>query len=203
MECHSLGSNKAWPTVIMHQSFVSTAPPPPPTGMGKDSDFSLFRALVSPALWGQADGNIPTLSPALHYRKSHQGKCPNVLTPALPWYCGDNQKVLALHYSTAIPPLSGRWGGGWIQMTGTLTVINSLHVWWVNLHFSCLLIFFKLNFFILSEAIMTHYGWCIICLLGSMVDTYWSRLCQRKGGISVRASHFGFPINTFWRDPSI
>ena len=29
---------------IMHQSFVSTAPAP--TGMGGDSDFSLFRALV-------------------------------------------------------------------------------------------------------------------------------------------------------------
>ena len=30
---------------IMHQSFVSI-PPPPPTGMGGDNDFSLFRALV-------------------------------------------------------------------------------------------------------------------------------------------------------------
>ena len=51
---------------LMHQSFVSTAPSP--TGMGGDSDFSLFRVL-----WGQADGNNPTLSPALHYRKSHRG----------------------------------------------------------------------------------------------------------------------------------
>ena len=81
---------------LMHQSFVSTAPSP--TGMGGDSDFSLFRVL-----WGQADGNNPTLSPALHYRKFHRGKCPNVKTPAVPRYCGDNQKVLALHHS---PPLS-------------------------------------------------------------------------------------------------
>ena len=65
----------------MHQSFVSTAPSP--TGMGGDSDFSLFRVL-----WGQAEGNNPTLSPALHYRKSHRGKCPNVKTPAVPRYCG-------------------------------------------------------------------------------------------------------------------
>ena len=73
---------------LMHQSFVSTAPSP--TGMGGDSDFSLFRVL-----WGQADGNNPTLSPALNYRKSHRGKCPNVKTPAVPRYCGDNRKVLA------------------------------------------------------------------------------------------------------------
>ena len=31
--------------LIMHQSFVSTAPTPP-MGMGGDNDFSLFRALV-------------------------------------------------------------------------------------------------------------------------------------------------------------
>ena len=32
---------------LMHQSFVSTPlPPPPPTGMGGDNDFSLFKALV-------------------------------------------------------------------------------------------------------------------------------------------------------------
>ena len=30
--------------LVIHQSFVSTAPPP--TGMGWDSDFSLFRALL-------------------------------------------------------------------------------------------------------------------------------------------------------------
>ena len=31
-------------SLVMHQSFVSTVPPP--TGMGGDNDFSLFRALV-------------------------------------------------------------------------------------------------------------------------------------------------------------
>ena len=61
---------------------------------------------ISPALWGQAEGNNPTLNPALHYRKSQRGRCPNVITPPLPWHCGDNQKVLALHQSLAIPPLS-------------------------------------------------------------------------------------------------
>ena len=39
---------------FMHQSFVSTAPPP--TGMGGDSDFFQSPG-ISPALWGQADGN--------------------------------------------------------------------------------------------------------------------------------------------------
>ena len=137
----------------MHQSFVSTAPPP--TGMGRDS-FVCFVALppkstamvmagrsvhlttlfswaslnkqltntlctyfrlysnffhfqspdISPALWKQADVNNPTLCPALHYKKSHQGRFPNVITPTLPPHCGDNQKVLALHRSPAIPPLS-------------------------------------------------------------------------------------------------
>ena len=89
---------------LMHQSFVSTAPSP--TGMGGDSDFSLFRVLL-----GQADGNNPTLSPALHYRKSHRGKCPNVKTPAVPRYCGDNQKVLALHHIAHRYPR--RWGRGY------------------------------------------------------------------------------------------
>ena len=83
--------------VLMHQSFV------PPTGMGGDFQ----RPSISPTLWGQADGNNPTLSPPpLHHRKSNEGKCPNVITLAFPWHCGDNQKVLALHHSPAIPPLS-------------------------------------------------------------------------------------------------
>ena len=79
---------------------------------------------ISPTLWGHAYGNNSTLSPALHYRISHQGKCPNVITPALPWHCRDNQKVLALHHSRAIPPLSPKvWGGCvWIQMTCELVV---------------------------------------------------------------------------------
>ena len=34
---------------------------------------TFHRPGISPALWGQADGNNPTLSPALHYRKSHRG----------------------------------------------------------------------------------------------------------------------------------
>ena len=87
---------------IMHPSFVSTAPPP--TEMAGIVTFQ--SPGISPALWGQADGNNPTLSPALHYRKSHRGKCLNFITPALLRHCGDNQKVLALNHSLAIPLLS-------------------------------------------------------------------------------------------------
>ena len=40
------------------------------------------------------------------------GKCPNVITPALTRHCTDNQKVLALHHSPAISPLSLKVGVG-------------------------------------------------------------------------------------------
>ena len=88
----------------MHQSFVSTATLT--TGMGGDSDFHFSEPWYKPRPVGTIDGNNPTLSPAIHYRKSHRGKCPNVITPALPWHCGGDQKVLALHHSPPIPPLS-------------------------------------------------------------------------------------------------
>ena len=114
MVSHDLLQSYA-PVICIHCS--------PPTRMGRDSDFSLFQSPgINPALWGQADGNKPTLSPILHYRKTHRGKFPNVLTLAFPWHWGDNQKVLALHHSPAIPPLSPYVGGAWIQMTGALTV---------------------------------------------------------------------------------
>ena len=61
---------------------------------------------LSPALWGQAEGNNPALCPILHNRKSKQGKCPNVITPTLPRHCGDNQKVIVQHLTPAIPRLS-------------------------------------------------------------------------------------------------
>ena len=70
---------------------------------------------ISSAWWRQADGNNPAICPALHNRKSHRGKCPNVITPALPRHCGDYKKVFALHLSPAIPVgvcLCGGGGGG-------------------------------------------------------------------------------------------
>ena len=68
--------------------------------------FTFQSPCTSFARWGQYDGDNPTLSPTLHYRKSHWGKCPNVITLTLPRHCGDNQKVLVLHHSLAIPRLS-------------------------------------------------------------------------------------------------
>ena len=93
----------------MHQSFVSTAPPP--TGMAGVVTFQ--RPGRSAALWGQADGNNPTLSPGL--QQISPGKCLKVITPSLLPHCGDNQIILALH-STAIPV--GRGERAWIQMNG-------------------------------------------------------------------------------------
>ena len=75
---------------------------------------------ISPALWGQTDGNNPTLSAALHYRKSHRGKCPNVITPRTSPALGGKSKSTCTAtypgYSTAIP--KGGGGGARIQMTG-------------------------------------------------------------------------------------
>ena len=59
---------------------------------------------ISPALWGQADGNNPARCPTLHNRKSQQGKCPNVITPSLPRHCGDNQKVYSCPMKTHHSP---------------------------------------------------------------------------------------------------
>ena len=95
-------------------------------------------------IWGQADGNNPALCPALHNRKSHRGKCPNVLTPALPRHCRDNQKVIALD-SLAFPCLSPKVA--WIQMTGAL---------WVGLH----LIIFILQFYMLRAYSFTMLQGC-------------------------------------------
>ena len=80
---------------------------------------------ISPTRWGQANGNNPTLSPALHYRKSHQGKCPNVNPPTPHTHFSGTavtiKKVFALRHSPAIPPYPHRWGP-WIQMTGALAI---------------------------------------------------------------------------------
>ena len=89
----------------MHQSFVST-PSPPPSGI-----MTFQSPGISPALWGQADGYNPALSPTLQNRKSHRGKGPNVKPPAIPGHCRDNKKVIALHLSPAIP-VGGGGGGG-------------------------------------------------------------------------------------------
>ena len=55
----------------MHQSFVSTAPPP--MGMGGDTVTFTFQSPgTNLALGRHYDSNNPTLSPALHYRKVSQ-----------------------------------------------------------------------------------------------------------------------------------
>ena len=62
---------------------------------------------ISPALWGQADGNNPALCPTLHNRKSQQGKCPHT-SPALRGQSKSNCTAPYHGYSTAIPVGGGR-----------------------------------------------------------------------------------------------
>ena len=62
-------------TFNMHQSFVSTAPPPTGKGGIMTFHFSEPSIGISPALWGQADDNNPALSSRV--------KFPNVIIPAL------------------------------------------------------------------------------------------------------------------------
>ena len=75
----------------MHQSFVSTAPPP--AGKG---GIMIFQSLgISPALWGQADDNNPALS--------FRVKFLNVINPALRGQSKSNYPAPQPNYSMAIP----------------------------------------------------------------------------------------------------
>ena len=88
-------------------SHLYPRPPPPPPHLRGWAGLMTFQSPgISPALWGQADGNNPALSPTVHNRKSHWGKGPNVKPLAILWHCRDNQKVIALHLSPAISWLS-------------------------------------------------------------------------------------------------
>ena len=96
----------------MRQSFISTA-----LYLGRWTGilFSIRSPGNSPTVWGQADGNNPALRPTLRNRRPHQSKGSNDKPPTPPWNCGDNQKVIALHLSSAIP-----WLSPWMHMTGAL-----------------------------------------------------------------------------------
>ena len=65
---------------------------------------------ISPALWGQADGNNPAVCPTLRNRKSQQGMCPNNphTSPTLRGQSKSNYPALYPGYSTAIPVGGGR-----------------------------------------------------------------------------------------------
>ena len=78
---------------------------------------------------GQTGGKNSALCPALPNRKYPWGKDPNGKRPAFPLHCGDTQKVIALHFSPAIPHPSPKVGGQWLQMTCALHAIAiSLYV---------------------------------------------------------------------------
>ena len=70
---------------------------------------------LSPALGGQADGNITALSPTLHNRKSHRGKIPNVKPPVISGTAGTIKKYLPCTLARLFPGYPRRWGGGGVD----------------------------------------------------------------------------------------
>ena len=62
--------------------------------------FHFPESCYKPALWGNADDNNPALCPALHNRKSQQGKCPNVKPPHFPGTAG----TIKIGYRPPSPP---------------------------------------------------------------------------------------------------
>ena len=90
--------------MLMHQSFVTTAPlppppPPHPTGKMRGQLFIHNSPAKSPVLRGPAESH----SPALHKSKFHGVYLRNITSPALTRYCGGTQKVIAPHINPAIP----------------------------------------------------------------------------------------------------
>ena len=81
----------------MHQSYVSTAPPP--TGKGGIMTFQSDG--ISPALWGQADENNPAFSSRVKFL--------NVIIPALRGQSKSNYPAPQPTYSMAIPVGLGLW----------------------------------------------------------------------------------------------
>ena len=88
----------------MHQSFVSTAAPP--TGMTGIVTFHFSEPWYKP----HPDGNNPTLSLALHYRKPHRGKCLNIITPHFSGTVGTIKKYLHCTIARLFHHYPRRWG---------------------------------------------------------------------------------------------
>ena len=100
---------------IMHQSFVTTAPPP--TGNSGDNDFSSIRALLK-ALHCVALLRVIAL---LFIRVNFTGVyMRNITSPAFTRYCGGTQKVIARTLVPLSPAHPRKWGGQGLQMTGAL-----------------------------------------------------------------------------------
>ena len=75
---------------------------------------------------GQTGDQNFALCPAFGKRKSPWGKDPYVKTLSFPLRCGDTRKVIAPHFSPAVPPPFpiGGGGGQWLQMTGALVLVK-------------------------------------------------------------------------------
>ena len=104
---------------VMHQSFVTTAPPP--AWKGGDNDFSVsvpcYKTHPQGANWRSKLCSLPRPSNS----KSPWGKDPNVKTPPF-WTL---EKKWPCTFARLSPTLSCVGGGGggvqWIQMFGALT----------------------------------------------------------------------------------
>ena len=85
-------------------SHLYPRPPPPnptPTGMGRDNDFLLFKALVLAPPCGDRLMVTTLLLAPPYITENLTGVGIQILKLRL--HCGDNQKVIALHLSPAIP----------------------------------------------------------------------------------------------------
>ena len=108
---------------FMHQSFVTTAPPPhptPPTGNSGDNNFSSITALLKALHRGDLLGVIALLFIRVNFTGVGLR---NITSPAFTRYCGGTQKVIALTLALLSPTHPHRWGeaGVTLQMTGTLS----------------------------------------------------------------------------------
>ena len=93
-------------THFMHQSFVTTAPPP--TGNSGDNDFSSIRALLKALHCGDLLSVIALLFIRVNFTGVYLG---NITSPAFTRYCGGTQKVIARTLAPLSPAHPRRWGG--------------------------------------------------------------------------------------------
>ena len=112
----------------MHQSFATTSPSGP--GNSGDIDFSLSKARVyaqhcRDTLMVKALPKSPLKSRQVNVNfHGHFGT--GIKTPVIPRHCGDNAEVKTLQLSPAMPPLFPAPRGPWLQMTGALSVYQSI-----------------------------------------------------------------------------
>ena len=110
---------ETFPDEYLHQSFVTTAPPPPhtPTGNSGDNDFSSITALLK-ALYC---GDLLRVINLLFIRVNSTGYI-YVISRHLPGSAGELKRSLPRTLAPLSPGHPRRWGGQGLQMTGALSL---------------------------------------------------------------------------------